>query len=99
MLPSFYGVQGMPTQYSARILLLSGFLILSPEVCRAQTRGEQPRPQDGGVQERLVSILIPPIPRAPFTGPSSPQSVRKLAYGSRITIGNTRALTPESLGR
>jgi hypothetical protein len=56
----------MPTQYFARILLLSGFLIVSPAVCCAQTRVERPRPHDGGVQERLVSILIPAVPGAPL---------------------------------
>ncbi len=99
MLPSFYGVQGMPTQYSARILLLSGFLILSPGVCRAQTRGEQPRPHDGGVQERLVSILIPAVPRAPFSATVSTESVRMLADGSRITLVNHRAIARDGAGR
>ena len=89
----------MPTQYSARILLLSGFLILSPEVCRAQTRGEQPRPHDGGVQERLVSILIPAVPRAPFSATVSTESVRMLADGSRITLVNHRAIARDGAGR
>jgi hypothetical protein len=81
----------MPTQYFARILLLSGFLIVSPAVCRAQTRGERPRPHDGGVQERLVSILIPAVPSAPFSATVSTESVRMLADGSRITLVNHRA--------
>ena len=89
----------MPTQYSARVFLLSGFLIVSPAVCRAQTRGERPRPPDGGVQERLVSILIPAVPRAPFSATVSTESVRMLADGSRIALVNHRAIARDGAGR
>lgn len=63
-------------------------------MCRAQTRGERPRPHDGGVQERLVSILIPGVPGAPFSATVSTESVRMLADGSRITLVNHRAIAP-----
>ena len=89
----------MPTQYFARILPLSGFLIVSPAVCRAQNRGERPRPHDGGVQERLVSILIPAVPGAPFSATVSTESVRMLADGSRITLVNHRGIARDGAGR
>jgi hypothetical protein len=91
--------KGMLAQYFARVLLLSGFLIISPAVSRAQTRGERPRPHDGGVQERLVSILIPAVPRAPFSATVSTESVRMLADGSRITLVNHRAIARDGAGR
>jgi len=89
----------MPTQYFARILLLSGFLIVSPAVCRAQTRGERLRLHDGGVQERPVSILIPAVQGAPFSATVSTESVRMLADGSRITLVNHRAIARDGAGR
>lgn len=89
----------MRTQHVARALLLSGSLAISPAVCLAQSRAEQPRPHDGGVQERLVSILIPAIPRAPFSATVSTESVRMLADGSRITLVNHRAIARDGAGR
>ena len=89
----------MRTQHSARALLLSGFLVISGAACGAQTREERPRPHDGGVQERLVSILIPAVPRAPFSATVSTESVRMLADGSRITLVNHRAVARDGSGR
>jgi hypothetical protein len=89
----------MRTQQFARALLLSGFLVISPAASGAQAREEGPRPQDGGVQERLVSILIPAIPRAPFSATVSTESVRMLADGSRITLVNHRAIARDGAGR
>jgi hypothetical protein len=89
----------MRTQRFARALLLSGFLVISAAVCGAQTREEQPRPHDGGVQERLVSILIPAVPRAPFSATVSTESVRMLADGSRITLVNHPAIARDGAGR
>ena len=89
----------MRTQQFARALLLSGSLVVSAAACAAQTREEGPRPHDGGVQERLVSILIPAVPRAPFSATVSTESIRMLADGSRITLVNHRAIARDGAGR
>ncbi|HEX3354621.1 MAG TPA: hypothetical protein VHS34_17510 [Terriglobales bacterium] len=89
----------MPVQNFARVLFLSAFLMVSPALGGAQTRGERPRPPDGGVQQRLVSILIPAVPHAPFSATVSTESVRMLADGSRITLVNHRAIARDAAGR
>jgi len=82
----FYGFRGMVAVF-CRILLLSGFLIVSPAVGRARP-GER-RVRTRGVQERLVSILIPQF-QGPFSATVSTESVRMLADGGRITLVNHR---------
>jgi hypothetical protein len=99
MLPWFYGVQGYA--YAVFCPHSSPFRISHrfTSCVSRPTRGERPRPHDGGVQERLVSILIPAVPRAPFSATVSTESIRMLADGSRITLVNHRAIARDGAGR
>jgi hypothetical protein len=54
---------------------------------------------DGGTQEVLISISIPPVPKAPFTTTLRTQWVRTLADGSTLTVQNHRIIMRDSAGR
>jgi len=84
---------------TSSFVLLTGSLLLITAPFFAQAPPEHPRPPDGGTREVLVSILIPSIPNAPFSATVATESVRHLAYGSRITLINRRVVARDSSGR
>lgn len=63
--------------------------------------GQSPsrRPPDGGTRETLISILIPSIPSAPFSGTVRTEWIRTLGDGSKITLKNHRMVARDSSGR
>jgi len=63
---------------------MAGCLILPGYVSVAQDM-PGPRPPDGGTREVLISILIPSLANAPFTGTVNTESIRQLADGTTIT--------------
>ena len=90
--------------------LLAGILGLSSFVSLAQTQEPPPQQvqrsevpptprhpqpaQDGGVREVLESIVIPPIPHAPFFATLATESVKYAADGASMTlIGHPRPRT------
>src|SRR5271165_4821312 len=87
--------------------LIAGILWLLPLVCLAQTSQPQAPPQshiatpsrDGGVREVLESIVIPPIPNAPFTATLDTEWVRYAGDGATITLVNERHIARDRMGR
>jgi hypothetical protein len=65
----------------------------------AQMRQAPQRPPDGGTREVLISILIPSLPNAPFRATVVTESIRQLADGTGITMGNRRAIARDGAGR
>ena len=55
--------------------------------------------QDGGVREVLESIVIPPIPDAPFTASLITEWVRYTPGGASITFINKRQVARDARGR
>lgn len=63
-------------------------------------RWTKPGPvQDGGVREILESIVIPPIPGAPFTATLDTEWVRFAPDGGTITFVNERHIARDGRGR
>jgi hypothetical protein len=95
--------------------LLAGILGLSSLVCMAQTQEPPPQQvqrsevpptprhpqpaQDGGVREVLESIVIPPIPLAPFFATLATESVKYAADGGTMTFVNQRHIARNADGR
>jgi hypothetical protein len=96
-------------------MLLAGILGLCSFVCAAQTQEPTPqqvqrsdvpptprRPQpaqDGGVREVLESIVIPPIPHAPFFATLATEAVKFAADGGSMTFVNERHIARSAEGR
>jgi len=55
--------------------------------------------QDGGVDQVLQSIYIPPIPNAPFTAIVHTQWIRSLLDGGTYTVVNQRQVARDRAGR
>jgi hypothetical protein len=55
--------------------------------------------QDGGVREVLESIVIPPIPHAPFTATLDTESVKYSGDGASMTFVNERRIARDAQGR
>lgn len=54
---------------------------------------------DGGTQERVQSITIPPMPNAPFSAVVTTEWTRIMPDGSKQTVWNHRTVTRDSSGR
>jgi len=89
-------------------------LLLTGAVCLLQAQGPQPEPpqqepdrrwtkpgpvQDGGVRQVLESIVVPPIPNAPFLATLDTEWVRFAADGGTITFVNERHIARDGRGR
>src|ERR1700722_1812362 len=79
-------------------------LICSAQICAAQVQQTFPPQkahptQDGGVREVLESIVIPPIPHAPFSATLATESVKYSADGSTMTFVNERHIARNADGR
>ena len=95
--------------------LLAGILGLSSVVCTAQTQEPPPQQvqrsevpptprhpqpaQDGGIREVLESIVIPPIPHAPFFATLATEAVKYAADGASMTFVNQRHIARNADGR
>lgn len=96
-------------------LLIAGILGLVTSISAAQTREPMPpRAQrgelspalrshqpalDGGVRETLESIVIPPIPNAPFYATLATEAVKYSADGGTMTFVNQRHIVRDGQGR
>lgn len=78
-----------------RIAVLTVSSIL---VCAAWAQPVQPA-QDGGMRTVLESIVIPPIPNAPFTATLATEWVRPAGGAATITVVNQRQLARDANGR
>lgn len=84
---------------SASLHLAASLFLLTGLTCLAQSPEVIQRPPDGGTREMLLSILIPSIPSAPFTGTVRTEWIRTLGDGSKITLKNHRLVARDSSGR
>jgi hypothetical protein len=96
-------------------IVLAGILGLFTCICLAQTQEPMPpqaqrsdiapRPghpqsaRDGGVRETLESIVIPPIPNAPFFATLDTESVKFSSDGASMTFVNERHVGRNSQGQ
>ena len=88
---------------------IAGVLWLGTLACAAQvpqTDVQQTQPQhshwatqDGGVREVLESIVIPPMPRAPFSATLATESTKYTADGASMTYVNERHIARDAQGR
>ena len=83
---------------------IAGILCLGTVVGMAQIQQAQPPPtfdarRDGGTREVLESIVIPPIPGAPFTAMLATEAVKYAADGATMTSVNERRLARDAQGR
>ena len=95
--------------FLAVILGLSSFLCaaqthepMPQEPQRADIRPSPGHPQtgrDGGNREVLESIVIPPIPNAPFFATLATESVKYSADGASMTFVNERHIGRDGQGR
>jgi len=95
-----------PVFIFAPLFLLGAIWLLPAQVQAQDPKQEQP-PQprsvnpsrDGGVREVLESIVIPPIPNAPFTATLDTEWVRYAGEGATITMVNERHIARDGRGR
>ena len=89
----------MKSLYSLPLVVL----LLAGSLCPAQTQTQkaQPaqRPPDGGVFERIFSIVIPSLPNAPFTATVNTEWIRPLPDGTTVTWRNHRSIARDAAGR
>ena len=75
---------------------------MPPQPQRADVRprpGQAQPAQDGGNREVLESIVIPPIPNAPFFATLATESVKYSADGATMTFVNERHIGRDGQGR
>ena len=82
----------------------AAILWLSSLVCVAQVPTTQHpvshlAAQDGGVREVLESIVIPPIPHAPFSATLATEATKYAADGATMSLVNERHLARDAKGR
>jgi hypothetical protein len=87
----------MRTSVAAILWFISWFIsCFSGLVCMAQAAQIQQQhstpTQDGGVREVLESIVIPPMPHAPFTATLATESTKYTADGASMTYVNERRI-------
>ena len=81
-----------------------GILWLASLSCLGQVQQSLPAhpaqpTQDGGVREVLESIVIPPIPHAPFTATLATEATKYAADGATMTFVNERHIARDGQGR
>jgi hypothetical protein len=79
-------------------LLLAASLFFSV-VCLAQKSDEGVHAPDGGTVEMFMSILLPPVPNAPFTSMVTAEWTKVLEDGSTLTVQNRRLVVRDTAGR
>ena len=84
---------------TALLSATTAFLFLMTGLSVTQDTQTAPISRDGGVQQRLISIVIPSTPNAPFTAIVHTEWTRILGDGSTITLKNHRAIGRDSAGR
>jgi hypothetical protein len=78
-------------------------LLLASSLAAVAQQGQPVRPispaQDGGMRTVLESIVVPPIPNAPFTATLVTEWARPAGDGATITLVNQRQLARDANGR
>jgi hypothetical protein len=80
-------------------LVVAALLAFSLPRLSAQSPSDAVHAPSGGVQTRVVSISVPPLPGAPFTATVTTQWKRTLDDGATVTIGNHRTIARDNTGR
>ncbi len=78
------------------VVIAFGFFALGGSLVAQDATAHAP---DGGTQERVQSVVIPPIPSAPFTAVVTTEWTRIMPDGSTATTKNHRTVARDSLGR
>jgi hypothetical protein len=86
----------MRTALAAIVCLISLTCVAQVETPQEQT--SHPTSQDGGVREVLESIVIPPIPHAPFSAVLATEAVKYAADGTTMTFVNERHIARDARG-
>jgi len=81
-----------------KLLLISATLALALSVPLAAQQAPEHAP-DGGTHEQMQSVIIPPIPNAPFSANVVTEWTHILPDGSKRTTWNHRLVARDSSGR
>lgn len=81
------------------VILSLASLLFMAQVHETLPAHASPPGQDGGERGVLESIVIPPIPRAPFTAILATESVKYSADGAAMTFVNQRRIARDAQGR
>jgi hypothetical protein len=79
-------------------LLVSASVLVSLR-CFAQLSEEGIHAPDGGTIEQFNSILLPPVPHAPFSSTVTAEWTKVLEDGSTLIVQNHRLVVRDSVGR
>src|ERR1700741_3118718 len=79
-------------------LIVSASVLFSLSVLAQNSEPGMHAP-DGGVIEQFNSILLPPIPHAPFTSTVTAEWTKVLEDGSTLTVQNHRLVVRDGAGR
>ena len=79
-------------------LLVSASVLFSLSVLAQNSEPGMHAP-DGGVIEQFNSILLPPVPHAPFTSTVTAEWTKVLEDGSTLTVQNHRLVVRDGTGR
>jgi hypothetical protein len=58
-----------------------------------------PHAPDGGTRQMITSIVVPPLPSAPFSATVTTEWTRTLEDGARMTLKNHRLIARDAQGR
>lgn len=81
------------------LAVLAGVVSIAVAQQQVQPPTRPSRPQDGGTREVLESIVVPPLPNAPFYTTLETEWARPMAEGGTYTLTNKRHIARDSAGR
>jgi hypothetical protein len=79
--------------------LFTASVLLLCSLSFAQAPSAPQHAPDGGTRETFASILIPPMPNAPFTATVNTEWIRQMPDGGSITLINHRSIARDAKGR
>src|SRR5215467_9542569 len=80
------------TAFLSAIVLSSAFLF-------AQAPQAPTRAPDGSTRQMLTSIVVPPLPNAPFSATVNTEWTRYLTDGATLVLKNRRLIARDGRGR
>ena len=86
-------------RYAIAGILCLGCLVSVAQVQQAELPPSFDARRDGGTREVLESIVIPPVPGAPFTAILATEAVKFSADGATMAAVNERRIARDTLGR
>jgi hypothetical protein len=81
------------------LVVFAGIVSIAAAQQQVQPPTRPSRPQDGGTREVLESIVVPPLPNAPFYTTLETEWARPMAQGGTYTLTNKRHIARDSAGR